>query len=49
MFEAFKSFTSLNEEVFNLDDDGINDAGELLADTEEDVVDVIVPNASTVE
>lgn len=49
MFEAFKSFTSLNEEVFNLDDDGINDAGELLADTEEDVVDVIDPNATTVE
>lgn len=49
MFEAFKSFTSLNEEVFNLDDEGINDAGELLADTEEDVVDVIDPNATTVE
>lgn len=49
MFEAFKSFTSLNEEVFNLDDDGINDAGELLDDTEEDVVDVIDPNATTVE
>ena len=49
MFEAFKSFTSLNEEVFNLDDDGINDAGELLADTEEDVADIIDPNADTVE
>ena len=49
MFEAFKSFTSLNEEVFNLDDEGINDAGELLADTEEDVVEVIDPNATTVE
>lgn len=49
MFEAFKSFTSLNEEVFNLDDNGIDDAGELLADTEEDVVDIIDPNADTVE
>lgn len=46
MFEAFTSFTSLNEEAFNLNDDGIKAADELVMDDDfEDVVDILDPNA----
>ena len=47
--EAFKQLEILNEDVFDLDKDGLEDLRDFQDEDEEEVIDVIDPEAETEE